>query len=224
MHRLVSLGDDCRLGTRLQARILPADHAKDRPQPLAKFRRTLAKVLLLASAGGLTGGAHALSPSSSRGDRAGGMGAVHGVHLKYVAASALSVSAAYHVGADESRLVPWRALLLYAAFTYALFGLLFVLRWGMPLLGKSRISGLVPLWSYVVWWPFHGLTWLYTYLHTLESERRGIPVATEVAPGWWVGGRYARWMPGRRQWAATIDLTCEFPEGCMDSTTRWAER
>jgi hypothetical protein len=44
MNRQVSLGDDCRLGTRLQARIMPADHAKPRPQPLAEFRRTLAIV------------------------------------------------------------------------------------------------------------------------------------------------------------------------------------
>lgn len=149
------------------------------------------------------------------------MGAVHGVHLKYVAASAVCFSVAYHVGDDDARLVPWRALLLYSALTHALFGLLFVMRWGMPVLGKSPVTGRVPWWSYVVWWPFHGLTWLYTYLHTLESERRGVPVASEVAPGWWVGGRYARWMPGRRQWAATIDLTCEFPENCMDSTTRY---
>lgn len=37
---------------------------------------------------------------------------------------------------------------------------------------------------------------------------------TQVAPGWWIGGRYAHWLEGgdRKRWAATIDLTCEFPE------------
>jgi len=150
------------------------------------------------------------------------MGAVHGVHLKYVAASALSFVGTVCAGSDQDRLVPWRAALLYAAMVNALFASLFVMQWGMTVLGKSDVTGTVPWWSYVAWWPFHGFNWLYTFVHTISSERRGVPVATEVVPGWWVGGRYAHWLPGRRQqWAATIDLTCEFPEGCIDSTSRY---
>eukprot|EP00967_Tisochrysis_lutea_P043107 scaffold52055_cov39-Tisochrysis_lutea.AAC.4 len=149
------------------------------------------------------------------------MGAVHGVHLKYVAVSALCAWCAHHIGPDEDRVAPWRALLVYSALIHGLFAGLFVLQSGMQLLGKSMETGTLPWWSYLLWWPFHTFSWLYTYMHTIQSERHGIPVASEVAPGWWIGGRYANWLPGNRQWAATIDLTCEFPESCLNSTTRY---
>mmetsp|Transcript_32801 Transcript_32801/g.104504 ORF Transcript_32801/g.104504 Transcript_32801/m.104504 type:complete len:255 (+) Transcript_32801:89-853(+) len=149
------------------------------------------------------------------------MGAVHGVHLKYVAASALCSVCAYHAGPDGERIMPLRSLLVYSAATHGLFAGLFVARVGMGILGKQRAAGVVPWWSYLVWAPFHSFTYLYTYFHTLHSEAHGTPVATEVAPGWWIGGRYAHWRMPERRWAATIDLTCEFPEGSIRNTSNY---
>ena len=56
----------------------------------------------------------------------------------------------------------------------------FLLRVGMPLIGKSAKTGQVPWWSYVLFWGFHLPTWLYTELHTRHSVHTGTPVATEV--------------------------------------------
>jgi len=135
------------------------------------------------------------------------MGAVHGVHLKYVAASALCSVCAYHAGPDGERIMPLRSLLVYSAATHGLFAGLFVARVGMGILGKQRAAGVVPWWSYLVWAPFHSFTYLYTYFHTLHSEAHGTPVATEVAPGWWIGGRYAHWRMPERRWRRPLDLT-----------------
>ncbi|EOD40683.1 hypothetical protein EMIHUDRAFT_454156 [Emiliania huxleyi CCMP1516] len=117
--------------------------------------------------------------------------------------------------------MPLRSLLVYSAATHGLFAGLFVARVGMGILGKQRAAGVVPWWSYLVWAPFHSFTYLYTYFHTLHSEAHGTPVATEVAPGWWIGGRYAHWRMPERRWAATIDLTCEFPEGSIRNTSNY---
>jgi len=41
-----------------------------------------------------------------------------------------------------------------------------------------------------------------------------VPVASEVQPGWWVGGCYANEL--NRDWSGVVDLTVEFPERCID--------
>lgn len=149
------------------------------------------------------------------------MGAVHGVHMKYAAMSALSAT-----GAVTYHREPWDAasnatiavvlLLWYAAVTHFVITCLFVLRRGEWVIGKRTSDGTLPLWSAVVWAAFHAPTWLYTRLHTALTD---VPVASEVQPGWWIGGRYAHWLPdGRRKWACTIDLTVEFPEACFRET------
>ena len=103
-------------------------------------------------------------------------------------------------------------LLIWSALVHALITSLFLLRRGQWLLGK-RADGVVPLWSLVLWGAFHAPTWLYTAVHHALSSK---PVASEVAPGWWIGGRYAARLG--RKWAATVDLTAEFTEGCLGST------
>ena len=113
------------------------------------------------------------------------MGAVHGVHMKYAIASGLSLYGAHYSAsgddASSSYEVTTLALLwLYSAAIHALITTLFILRCGEWILGK-RSDGTVPLWSYAVFAPFHAPTWLYTWLHTLHSERHGVPVASEVA-------------------------------------------
>ena len=161
------------------------------------------------------------------------MGAVHGVHLKYVAMSAASGVGAWYAAAAAaeevgelasinhsfSRALPF--LLWYCSAVHLLISILFVARSGTWIIGKSASTGQaaprqimacfpehvlvlspysplsplplyqVPLWSLLLWAPFHAPTWLYTAVHTWLGKLHGIPVANEVAPGWWIGGRLA---------------------------------
>jgi len=176
------------------------------------------------------------------------MGAVHGVYLKYVGLSAVSYAGySFCVGSlgpmappserilatssDESALLPilrfgTASFLQYSAVLNGTVAVLFKLRRGMSLLGKNRAEGTVPLWSYLLYAPFHIPTYLYTYIHTkrgsmkLENgERVPVPVASEVQPGLWVGGVFSDQL--NKQWAGVIDATSEFPERCRQSTVKY---
>lgn len=160
------------------------------------------------------------------------MGAVHGVHLKYAAMSAMCGTCAWRshgaglpddaVDAEPTlRASALTAALYYSALVHFVITVLFVSRAGEFVIGKDHSTGKVPLWSYAVWWPFHLPTWLYTFVHTWHSERHGVPVASEVVPGWWLGGRYANRLRRSQPWAGTVDLTVEFDEGCRDSTAEY---
>lgn len=158
------------------------------------------------------------------------MGAVHGVHLKYMAMSGAAAYGAYRC-ADEntsrelsglaaspawpSREAATVLLLVWCAVVHGLITSLFLLRRGQWLIGKSA-GGVVPFWSLVLWSAFHLPTWLYTWVHTALSS---VPVASEVSPGWFIGGRYGARLG--KKWAATIDLTVEFTEGCRGSTREY---
>merc|ERR1711998_376338 len=134
------------------------------------------------------------------------MGAVHGVVLKYVFASAICGTGAI---ATQSRIA--RPLLAWCAGQHALIACLFVARKGMWVIGKDATTGQIPLWSYLLWAPFHLPTACYTWLHTrLGARSHAVPVASEVAPGWYIGGSYSHEL-GKR-FAGVVDLTCEFPE------------
>jgi len=98
-------------------------------------------------------------------------------------------------------------------------------------LGKNKETGEIPLWSYVVFAPFHIPTLLYTHLHvrfgrhkikddgTGESRYAIVPVASEVSEGWWVGSCYGHEL--NKSWGGVIDLTVEFPESCRGSTKHY---
>jgi protein-tyrosine phosphatase len=205
------------------------------------------------------------------------MGTVHGVYLKYVGLSALSLygysyfmrnddggkltmsqllghsslrilassssaasmtaaaaAAATGTNSDNavSSLLSWRLLpalvMGYSAVVNGVIAVLFKMEFGMRILGKNPKTGQIPKWSYVVFFPFHIPTLLYTHIHTLYGTHKTmdqntgmvvyakVPVATEVQPGWWVGGWYAHELD--KDWAAVIDLTVEFPETCIDRT------
>mmetsp|Transcript_491 Transcript_491/g.1102 ORF Transcript_491/g.1102 Transcript_491/m.1102 type:complete len:303 (+) Transcript_491:113-1021(+) len=192
------------------------------------------------------------------------MGAVHGVYLKYVGLSAVSY-AGYTVcvggfgpvgieplpstGGDilattmigeRSTLIPLlrlgaSSILKYSALLNGTVAVLFKLRRGMSLLGKDRTSGTVPLWSYLLFFPFHGPTYLYTWIHTAKGKMKPpvkdddnktaptkkvpVPVASEVQPGLWVGGVYSDRLG--KEWAGVVDATSEFPERCRGSTKRY---
>jgi len=154
------------------------------------------------------------------------MGAVHGVHLKYAAMSACAATGALYSHEPEPALrtaSTWLvvALLWYAALVHALITALFLLRRGEWVLGKRPADGTIPTWSLVAWAAFHLPTWLYTLVHT-RMHLSSVPVASEVHPGWWIGGRYADRLPGqRRTWACTIDLTVEFPEACFRESEQY---
>lgn len=123
-----------------------------------------------------------------------------------------------------TRLIP-AAILGYSAALNGLIAILFKLEWGMGMIGKNRKTGQIPIWSYFLFFPFHLPTILYTYVHTLQGNTKvktddgrtksvRVPVASEVQPGWWVGGCYANDLD--RDWGGIIDLTVEFPERCID--------
>mmetsp|Transcript_9148 Transcript_9148/g.13277 ORF Transcript_9148/g.13277 Transcript_9148/m.13277 type:complete len:294 (+) Transcript_9148:207-1088(+) len=169
------------------------------------------------------------------------MGAVHGVYLKYVGLSAISIAGytllvnydttpfsavdggnrLLGVELNEASLTPRMvsaAVLGYSAILNGTIAMLFQIRRGMKLIGKTN-SGQIPTWSYVLWFPFHLPTILYTYLHTkhgsYKNERNQsvpVPVASEVVPGWWIGGRYSHTLD--QPFAGIVDLTVEFPELC----------
>jgi hypothetical protein len=96
------------------------------------------------------------------------MGAVHGVHLKYAFMSTLCLGGAYRQYAEDASIIEWTifALLVYSSALHALITSLFLLRRGEWLLGKDGNTGVVPLWSLILFFAFHLPTYLYTWVHT----------------------------------------------------------
>ena len=166
------------------------------------------------------------------------MGTVHGVWLKYVALSGLSFAGYSYFSEsseDEDRssafsllgLTVTRSTLPALAWGYStavngVIAILFKLEWGMSILGKDTVQGTIPWWSYVVWFPFHIPTYLYTNIHKFISRYKNpetdvyepvpVAVATQVQTGWWIGGCHGPEL--HKDWSAVIDLTVEFPESC----------
>ena len=155
------------------------------------------------------------------------MGAVHGVYLKYVAFSAISYAGYVTCqGMDdgsngESYAYYGRNVFAYSCIVNGAIAVMFKLRKGMSLLGKDKKTGKIPLWSYLLWFPFHGPTVLYTYLHNMKDQKKKPPVppASEVLPGWWVGGCYGHVLG--KSWGGVVDLTSEFPETCINATKQY---
>jgi protein-tyrosine phosphatase len=118
----------------------------------------------------------------------------------------------------------------YSTLLNGTIAILFKMKRGMGMLGKDLQKGTIPLWSYLLFSPFHIPTYAYTYVHTLmgrmkihdssspkkKTKKVKVPVASMVQPGFWVGGCFAHQL--NKQWAGIIDLTVEFPESCRDKT------
>eukprot|EP00518_Triparma_eleuthera_P005346 CAMPEP_0182456912 /NCGR_PEP_ID=MMETSP1319-20130603/2609_1 /TAXON_ID=172717 /ORGANISM="Bolidomonas pacifica, Strain RCC208" /LENGTH=203 /DNA_ID=CAMNT_0024655261 /DNA_START=105 /DNA_END=712 /DNA_ORIENTATION=+ len=166
------------------------------------------------------------------------MGAVHGVHMKYIGlGAALLLALPYTAVSPSAPPPPWLPpplspyfhplafLTLYSGLLNLLIGVLFKLRRGCSLLMKDPLTGSIPPLSYLLWFPFHAPTWLYTYLHTALGETHGVNVADEVLEGFWVGGRYAGRIAAAQRppetWQVTVDLTSEFPEACIENTVNY---
>jgi len=179
------------------------------------------------------------------------MGAVHGVYLKYVGLSAVSYAGySYLLASGEASefitlsggfrslmgamsdpssiaLNPTNvrlgaaAILKYSAILNGTIACLFRAEVGMGLVGKSSTTGQIPLWSYLLYFPFHLPSILYTRIHARNdrNKKTPVPVASEVQPGWYVGGMYADKL--NKKWGGVIDLTVEFPERCFDCTASY---
>lgn len=178
------------------------------------------------------------------------MGTVHGVYLKYVGLSALSY-VGYSLFSTEPTMTAGRmmtedggegsrslvkmlpALVMgYSTVLNGAIAVLFKLEWGMGIIGKNKYTGQIPMWSYVVFFPFHIPTILYTRIHskisrakmpdakTGEMKYQHVPSASEVQKGWWVGGCHAEEL-GPKEWGGIIDLTVEFPESCRNRTKHY---
>lgn len=143
---------------------------------------------------------------------------------------------------DSSSIMPLlrlgaASILSYSTLLNGIIAMLFKLRRGMSLIGKDKDEGTIPWWSYALFFPFHIPTYTYTYFHTKHGSmkpymkdaaegkptqkvaRIPVPVATEVQPGWWVGGCYAYEL--EKKWAGIVDLTVEFPEKCRPHALRY---
>ncbi len=110
------------------------------------------------------------------------------------------------------------AILRYSSILNGLIAFLFKLEKGMGMIGKDPRTGQIPLWSYVLYFPFHLPSILYTRIHANNDRKKKVvvPVASEVQPGWWVGGTYSNEL--NKEWGGVIDLTVEFPERCFDKS------
>ena len=78
-------------------------------------------------------------------------------------------------------------------------------------IGKHAATGQVPVWSWLVWGPFHLTNRFFVAVaKASHNQSHALEVATEVWPGWWLGGWYSYELGIR--FAATVDLCCELPE------------
>jgi hypothetical protein len=111
------------------------------------------------------------------------------------------------------------ALILgYSTVVNGAIAVLFKLEIGMKMIGKDPKTGQIPLWSRIIFFPFHIPTRIYTHFHTRLHQKK-VPVASEVQPGWWVGGCYGHEID--KTWAGVIDLTVEFPESTIHRTVHY---
>mmetsp|Transcript_77068 Transcript_77068/g.150970 ORF Transcript_77068/g.150970 Transcript_77068/m.150970 type:complete len:268 (-) Transcript_77068:271-1074(-) len=157
------------------------------------------------------------------------MGTVFGVYLKYVALSTMGFGAAYKHLTDDYEITAAAAFFLYMGVANGIISALFFLQKGMWVLGKDEKTGKIPLWSHVVWFGFHLPTQLYTFVHhyvlghlfmvgavvdAKTGKTTALPAATEVVPGWYIGGKYSDELR-MFKWGAIVDLTVEFNEACI---------
>lgn len=153
---------------------------------------------------------------------------MHGVSFKYIALASCTGLLAHvltpkdDMGFQFPETVGMTAILVtlwHVCLVNGAAAVLFNMRMGMGILGKDASTGAIPIWSFVLWPGFHLPTRFFTKISKLCDKQKGVTVADEVEPGWWVGGRYGVEL-GRR-WAGTIDLTCEFPESCSATTDKY---
>lgn len=137
----------------------------------------------------------------------------HGVFLRFVFMGAVSKTLNYALPVDHGRDITgvkvMRLMTAYASYCFFMISLLVWVRRGSWLIGKDPKTGQLPLWSMVLWWPFHGCNRLFAQI--AKYRHRG-EVATEVFQGYYVGGWFSNEL--EVNWEAVVDLTAELPELC----------
>ena len=128
-----------------------------------------------------------------------GLFAGAGVYLRFAA-----VATAYGVAAR--RAAPayplLSAVLGYSAAQMALVTTLVVADAAPWVVGKDPKTGGVPMWSWVLWGPFHLTNRFFISAAKWNHQRKhALEVATEVYPGWYLGGWSA---PGPRPSLSTV--------------------
>ena len=77
----------------------------------------------------------------------------------------------------------------YCCAVHALVTTLVVADVAPWLIGKNPADGQVPIWSWLVWGPFHLTNRFFVGVAKLNHSRaNNLAVATEVWPGWYLGG------------------------------------
>lgn len=116
-----------------------------------------------------------------------------------VTAGALTFASSYHA---------LNAFLWLSCATNGLISLLIYLQRGQLILGKNLETGKIPWWSYAIFFNYYIPTYTMTILlHLFELG----PVATEVYPGYYIGGSFSYRL--EKSWGVVVDLTCEWSEG-----------
>jgi len=92
-----------------------------------------------------------------------------------------------------------------------------MLELGNAIVGKNRTTGTVPMWSYVVYAPFHAFLAVKAKLSSLYHLRvNDVEPATQIVKNLYVGNLFSQEVADTKgfQWHAVVDLTCEFTERC----------
>jgi len=97
----------------------------------------------------------------------------------------------------------------YAIANLVFLSACFAARIFNSIIGKNVVTGKLPLWSYIVFWPFHATNFI-AILAKRFFFRRHVPFASEIRPGLWIGGLYSNFRD--EKWQGVVDLTTEFSE------------
>ena len=129
-----------------------------------------------------------------------------GVTLRFVGMSLLY----FVLAVTSNKILPLQLVFSYASANLLVIAALIYNRKYAHIIGKNKATGQIPLWSWVVFWPFHATNRLFALVARVHH---GVGPATEVYPNFYVGGWYSYTLNIR--WKAVVDLTCELPERCI---------
>eukprot|EP00924_Labyrinthula_sp_SR-Ha-C_P015446 snap_masked-scaffold_84-processed-gene-0.13-mRNA-1 protein AED:1.00 eAED:1.00 QI:0/-1/0/0/-1/1/1/0/228 len=122
-----------------------------------------------------------------------------GVPLRYLSLSLFS----FFLSKQTHSIIP-KTLFTYSSVTFTLFSVATYLQLDPKLLGKTT-SGEIPLWSSVIFFPFHTINRFFTYAVLLKSNR-----ADKITFNVYLGGFHG--YKELDHWEAILDLTAELPK------------
>jgi len=122
------------------------------------------------------------------------------IWVRYATFSMLSALLAW---ASSSSIL--NAYLFLSFVTNGIIAILVCLQRGQTILGKDQKSGNIPRWSYILFFTYYIPTYTSTWL---ANNRKGAEAATEVYPGYYIGGCNSYQV--QKRWAVVVDLCCEW--------------